>query len=268
MKSKLRSCFFLLILLIVSSNNLHAQIDTVRLNKYYFKKYWTDTKQIVSSPARWHQNDWIKFGAIVSFTAGLTLVDQPVADFFQSRQDKNLDYASANIFEHFGAEHSVWVMSGIYTYGWLAQNNRSKSTALLALESFVLASLVTRVPKLLAGRQRPDNWQGYGPYQFEGPFRGVSFPSGHTTASFAVASVIATQYRDHKWIPITAYSVAALAGLSRIYDNRHWVSDVFMGAVIGTTVGNLVSHRVPHSKLTVIPFRTDGFQGLKLAYKL
>lgn len=268
MKLKLKSGLFFLILLIVSSHNLHAQIDTVRLNKFYFKKYWTDTKQIVRSPVRWKQNDWIKFGAIVSFTAGLTLADQPVADFFQSHQDKNLDYTSSNIFEHFGAEHSILVMSGIYTYGWLAKNNRSKSTALLALESFALASLVTRVPKLLAGRQRPDNWQGYGPYQFEGPFHGVSFPSGHTTASFAVASVIATQYRDHKWIPITAYSVATLAGLSRVYDNRHWVSDVFMGAVIGTTVGNLVSGRVPHSKLTVVPFRTESFQGLKLAYKL
>jgi membrane-associated phospholipid phosphatase len=266
MKRNFRHIVFLLLSLISLSNGVFAQIDTIRLNKAYFKKYWTDTKSIATAPARWQQRDWIKFGILVSGTASLTLADQSVADFFQSHQTKTESYISRNILEHFGAEHSFIVMSGMITYGILAKKERSISTALLALESFALASLVTRIPKTLAGRERPDNWQGYGPYAFNGPFHGTSFPSGHTTASFAVASVLATQYRDSKWIPVAAYSVATLAGLSRIYDNRHWLTDVIGGAVVGTLVGNLVSHRSADSKLTFSPYGNRNFQGVKMSY--
>ncbi|MDP3914870.1 MAG: phosphatase PAP2 family protein [Bacteroidota bacterium] len=266
MINKLRNKGILFLLLIMLSNVVFGQIDTIRFNKAYFKKYWIDTKGIVTSPARWQQRDWVKLGILITGTASLTLADQSVADFFQSHQNKTETYISANFLEHFGAEHSILLMSGIFTYGILAKNKRSVSTALLALESFALASLVTRIPKTLAGRQRPDNWQGDGPYTFKGPFNGTSFPSGHTTASFAVASVIATQYRDIKWIPVAAYSVASLAGISRIYDNKHWLSDVVAGAVIGTVVGNFVSHRSSDSKLSVIPFGNSNYQGVKLSY--
>lgn len=266
MRRKSKKAGFLFLLLMVISNGLFAQVDSVRLNSDYFKKYWTDAKSIATSPARWQQRDWIKFGVLVSGTASLTLADQSVADFFQSHQSKTESYISSNIFEHFGAEHSILVVTGMFTYGMLAKKDRSVSTALLALESFALASLVTRIPKTLLGRERPDNWRGDGPYTFNGPFHGTSFPSGHTTASFAVASVLATQYRDSKWIPAAAYSVAALAGISRIYDNRHWLTDVIGGAVVGTLVGNLVSHRSGNSKLSFSPYGNRNFQGVRMAY--
>ncbi len=256
----------LLFFFIFIAGYVDAQIDSVKFNQYYFKKYWTDTKAIVSSPFRWKSKDWTKLGAFVVAESGLTLVDPAVRDFFQSNQSKTASYISSNILEGFGAEHSFIVMSGIFAYGLLTKSDKCKSTALLALESFALASLVTRVPKELIGRERPHS--GHGPYTFNGPFTNVSFPSGHTTASFAVASVIATQFRDSKWIPITAYSVAGLAGISRIYDNQHWLTDVVAGATIGTLVGNLVSHRTLNSHLTVVPFGNGTFQGIKVVYAL
>lgn len=254
------------LLLIIGSNLVFAQIDTVQFNKYYFKKYWTDTKAIVVSPAKWDSKDWTKVGAFIVAEGGLLYADQSVKDYFQSHKNNTESYICRNILEHFGAEHSFIVISGIFTYGMLAKDKKYVSTALLALESFALASLVTRIPKTLVGRERPDNWQGDGPFAFNGPLHGTSFPSGHTTASFAVASVIATQFRDSKWIPIAAYSVAGLAGISRIYDNKHWLTDVVAGATIGTLVGNLVSHRKSNSQLTVVPFGNSNFQGVKLAY--
>jgi len=157
-------------------------------------------------------------------------------------------------------------MSGFLAHGILSKNKRSVSTALLSLESFGLASLFTRIPKILVGRERPDNLQGDGPFAIKGPFRGKSFPSGHTTAVFSVASVIATQYRDTKWVPVAAYTVASMVGLSRIYDNKHWLTDVVGGAAVGILVGNLVSHRTSNSKLTVVPFGTGNFQGIQMTY--
>jgi hypothetical protein len=268
MKSNLKSSLAVLLTLVVFSNVLYAQIDTVRFNKYYFKKYWTDTKAIVVSPIKWDSKDWTKFGVFVVAESGLSYADQSVKDLFQSNQTKSLSFVSKNFLEPFGAEHSLILMSGIFTFGVLAKNKKCVSTALLALESFALASLVTRIPKTLVGRERPDNANGDGPYAINGPFHGNSFPSGHTTASFAVASVIATQFRDSKWIPVAAYTVAGLAGLSRIYDNKHWFTDVVAGATIGTLVGNLVSHRTSNSNLTVVPFGNRNFQGIRLAYTL
>lgn len=261
-----RKYVLLFLILFMASKGVYAQIDTVRFNKQYIQKYWTDTKLIVRSPLRWKQNDWIKFGVFVSGTAGLTFTDQAVKDYFQSHKNKTLSFVSDQILEGFEAKHSLMVISGILSYGLLTRNERAKSTSLLAVESFVLATLVTRATKTLAGRERPDNWEGFGPYAFHGPLNGMSFPSGHTTASFAVASVIATQYRDSKWIPVTVYSVATLAGLSRIYDNKHWLTDVVAGAAVGTAVGNLVSRRSSRSKLSLVPFGTTDFQGIKLAY--
>ncbi len=262
----LMRCGKLLFFFIFITVQVNAQIDSVKFNQYYFKKYWTDTKTIVSSPFRWKSKDWTQFGAFIVAESGLTLVDPGVRDFFQSHQNKTASYISTNVLEGFGAKHSYLLMGGIFTYGLIFKNNKCKSTALLALESFALASLVTRVPKELLGRERPHS--GHGPYTFNGPFTNVSFPSGHTTASFAVASVIATQFRDSKWIPITAYSVAGLAGISRIYDNQHWLTDVVAGATIGTLVGNLVSHRTLNSHLTVVPFGNGTFQGIKVVYAL
>jgi len=258
----------ILFFLIFISGQVFAQVDTVKFNRYYFKKYWTDSKAIATSPFRWNSKDWTKLGVFVVAESGLTLADPAVRDFFQSNQNKTASYISNHLLEGFGAEHSFLLISGIFTYGILAKNDKCKSTALLALESFALASLITRIPKTLIGRERPNNWKGDGPYTFNGPLGGVSFPSGHTTASFAVASVIATQFRDSKWIPITAYSVAGLAGLSRIYENKHWLTDVVAGATIGTLVGNLVSHRTTNSHLTVIPFGGSNFQGITVLYTL
>ena len=268
MKQITRNSSVLLIILILFTEGVFAQIDTVRFNKYYFKKYWTDTKAIVVSPIKWNEKDWTKFGVFVAAEGGLMFADQSVKYFFQSHKNNTESYISRNFLEHFGAEHSFIVISGILTYGILAKDKKYVSTALLTLESFALASLVTRVPKTLVGRERPDNANGDGPFAIKGPFHGNSFPSGHTTASFAVASVIATQFRDSKWIPVAAYSVAGLAGLSRIYDNKHWLTDVVAGATIGTLIGNLVSHRTSNSRLTVVPFGNGNFQGVRLAYTL
>ncbi len=226
MIQKFKNYGILFILLIFISNGVFAQIDTVRFNKFYFKKYWTDTKAIVTSPARWDGNDWVKLGVLVSGTAGLSLADQSVKDYFQENRTVGLDRVSKNFLEPFGLEYSMVFISGIFAHGIIAKNQKSVSTSLLALESFALASLFTRIPKILVGRERPNNPEGYGPYTIKGPFHGNSFPSGHTTAVFAVASVIATQYSDMKWVPVTAYSVASLVGLSRIYDNKHWLTDV------------------------------------------
>jgi membrane-associated phospholipid phosphatase len=109
--------------------------------------------------------------------------------------------------------------------------------------------------KFLTGRQRPNTYDpvskeseptfhgpGYKPeYDIDGNKIGTtSFPSGHTTVAFAAATVFAMEYRDKPIIPIIAYSAASLIGVSRITENRHWATDVLVGAALGFLSGKQV----------------------------
>src|SRR5204862_459002 len=66
-----------------------------------------------------------------------------------------------------------------------------------------------------------------------------SFPSGHTTQAFTVASVISAHY-DSPWIGAMAYTVASLVGYARHEHQAHWPSDIVAGAAIGIGVGRTV----------------------------
>ena len=62
----------------------------------------------------------------------------------------------------------------------------------------------------------------------------VSFPSGHTAAAFTGATLLAHEYANRSiWIPIAGYTVATATGVMRVLNNRHYVSDVVVGAAIG-----------------------------------
>lgn len=265
-REKKSHCCLLVLILVVISTCVRAQTDTIRFNKSYLNKYWTDSKAIVFSPFRWNKGSWTKFAVFLAAEGGLFLADQSVADFAQDHRSKELDRISKKFLEPFDAKYSFALMGGFLVQGLLAKNKKSVSISFLMLESYSLSMLFVRIPKNLLGRRRPDAWPPSNPYDWAGPFKGASFPSGHTTAAFAVASVLANQYREHKWVPITAYSVATLVGASRIYENKHWLTDVVAGATIGTLVGNLVSHRSSNSQLTFVPFGNANFQGVKIAY--
>lgn len=67
-----------------------------------------------------------------------------------------------------------------------------------------------------------------------------SFPSGHTANAFFGATILAKEYADKSiLIAIGGYSVAAATGAMRILNNRHWASDVLVGAGIGIISGEV-----------------------------
>ena len=99
---------------------------------------------------------------------------------------------------------------------------------------FIIEQCGDRPVKDTFQRHRPNS--GDPPDVFDwrhGPGIHTSFPSAHTSNIFTTATVFATLYHDHRWVPPVAYGLATLVGLSRIYDNAHWASDVMTGAAIG-----------------------------------
>ena len=93
-----------------------------------------------------------------------------------------------------------------------------------------------------------------------------SFPSGHTTEAFALASVIADHYQE-SWVGYASYSVAGLVGIARSYHGAHFASDVLAGALIGTLVGkSVVAHnnQLRAGKVVMLPEIGPGMIGVRL----
>jgi len=87
-----------------------------------------------------------------------------------------------------------------------------------------------------------------------------SFPSGPTAGAFAAAPVLNAHFGTT--VGIISYSIASLTGLARLEENKHYLSDVLVGAAIGITSGRLFTRKV-----SVAPTLTTDGTALKLSYR-
>ena len=125
-----------------------------------------------------------------------------------------------------------------------------------------MGSAITNLLKGTLGRARPDAEPDMRPsdFQFGEGFTTKSrqsFPSGHTTTAFAAAASVTSEvhrmWPKYTWyVGPALYAGATLVGVSRMYHNRHWASDVVAGAAIGTFTGWKVTrfnHNNPGNRL-------------------
>lgn len=105
--------------------------------------------------------------------------------------------------------------------------DKPQETGRLLSSTFVTGGLLVLGIKQAVRRKRP----------LDDELGDPSFPSGHTSIAFSMATILGHQYP--KWrIPL--YVGAGLVGLSRIYLGRHYATDVLMGAAVGTISGTVV----------------------------
>lgn len=137
----------------------------------------------------------------------------------------------ARIGNAFGdLRHVVPLLGGGVLLGEVVGSRRLSRAALRAGEAAAIAGGLAGAVKFAVGRQRPD---GGGDADEFRPFGGWhSFPSGHTAVAFAVATSLAAETRDG-WTDAALYGLAGITGLARMHDDRHWLSDVFAGAILG-----------------------------------
>jgi len=158
---------------------------------------------------------------------------------------------AASFFNAAGSPGVLITSVGMYGVGQAIGHSRLATIGAHATQAVILSGAVTTLVKIGAGRQRPFVEQGDSD-DFS-PGRGyreglTSFPSGHATAAFAFAAAVTEDLRESnprlgRIVGPLLYLGAASVGAARIYDNRHWTSDVVVGAGIGTFVGRaLVRH--------------------------
>ena len=137
--------------------------------------------------------------------------------------------------------------TSMYLTGRLVKNDHLAALGLHGTEALLLGEFAGSVIKGLIGRQRPyvtpQNSHSFGFLRgFRGGDKYRSFPSGHTLAAFAAAAAVSSETSE--WWPNTRWIIgpvlftgATLTGVSRMYDNKHWASDVIVGAGLGTFAG-------------------------------
>jgi membrane-associated phospholipid phosphatase len=229
------------------------------------QRYWSDTKYVVLSPLHWESSEWIKAGAFVAALAVLGKNDAAIDSAVQKNRSSSTESASSAVTP-FGSYVAVGASVAALGGGWILRDTSLRDTGRDAIEAEVIAAgIVTPILKTLTGRLRPS--QGSDSDEFHGLSGNQSFPSGHATEAFAVASVFAA--RSQGWIvPTLSYTLASMVGLARIHDHAHFASDVFAGAVIGTTIGRSIVHRhfasPEQASWEVVPFQLPRGAGLVL----
>jgi membrane-associated phospholipid phosphatase len=139
----------------------------------------------------------------------------------------------------------VVLISAGYFLGRWSHHDRFAQASSLAGEALLSAGLWSTILKAATARPRPSpTTEGdFGAYAGGPGISPESFPSGHATGAFAVATVFAGVYSDHKWVSWLAYGSAGLIGLSRITLSRHYPTDVIAGALLGNSMGRMVLAR-------------------------
>jgi membrane-associated phospholipid phosphatase len=192
-------------------------------------------------------------GGFVVGTIAIRPVEKRLTAILQDslRQSSTLYHMSATGFRTVAVPGAMIIGTTMYAAGRVSGNKRMAELGLYGTEALFAGEGVGAVMKDVFGRARPfvdstpnpDNWQLFRGFKHGDKYR--SFPSGHTVAGFAAAAAVSSE--TSRWWPQGIYIIgpimyggATLIGLSRMYENRHWASDVIMGAAIGTFAGTKV----------------------------
>lgn len=238
-----------------------------------------DTTHISRQPLFTTRDLWV-LGAFTAATAISFPFDKSFAERLQRKpnQENRFFHHSATFFRDIGNPGALIIGTSMYAVGRLAHVERMADLGLHGTEALLVGAGVATMIKYTVGRARP-----YKDIENPRDFslgRGLksddyrSFPSGHSVAGFAAASAVVSE--TNRWWPKSTWYVApvmyggaALIAASRMYNNKHWASDVLVGAAIGTFAGTKIvryHHSHPDNRVdkwllsaSISPASTGGY---------
>ena len=223
------------------------------------RRYASDSVALVKAPADWNKAEWERLGGCALLVGGLMFFDKDVDRAAQKQRSPFTDRL-AGVTAGLGDQYGFHVSGALLIAGVLFNHENIRESGRDAIEAGVLAYVLDTLVKRAVGRERPS--ESNGRTVFVPGSRHDSFPSGHATEAFAVASVISA--RSKSWIiPVIAYSAATIVAIDRVNTRDHFASDVLAGAFLGSAVGHFIVNRhgekekgvLSKAHLQVVPIR-------------
>ena len=173
--------------------------------------------------------------------ATLFLIDEPVRDAIQNNRSETLNDV-ADVTKRFKDQEVFFITGGgAIALGLIAQQPKVTVTGMHILAAYALSSGLMIGTKYVFGRTRPSGTPD-DPTNFDW-FNGdedSAFPSGSAAVVFSLATTLADAI-DRRPVSIVLYSGAVLNAWARLNSDRHWLSDVALGALYGITAAKLVN---------------------------
>lgn len=217
-----------------------ADTSYYRLNKDYIKSFIPALTYTLSRPAHWDKKDWTRFSLLAAGTGAMLLADGEIRRIAQ-RNRSNVGESFARVVEPFGNTYGLYLFPAMYVVGTISKQPKIASAGLTGAKALAISTVIYTASKKLIRRNRPDaahsSWDYAAPFAKPGY---TSSPSGHSNTIFTAATILALEFRQHKWVGPLAYTIASATAVSRIYHNRHWASDVVLGSLMGHFVTKAV----------------------------
>jgi membrane-associated phospholipid phosphatase len=184
---------------------------------------------------------WLPAAAVTGVTAALIVADPHDTPYF--RRTARFETFNHTFSGRITSAEIAIVPAAFLVVGHFRHDSYAEKTALLAGEAYADSAIVDIVMKIASRRLRPSDIPPSGPlsdtfFHSTVSTTGIntSFPSGHAAAAFAVATVVSHRYRQHRWVPWAAYGMATVISFSRVTNQAHFPSDVFLGAALGFSI--------------------------------
>ena len=211
------------------------------LEKKFFVNLLQDQGAIWTSPFHLVRGD-AKWGIPLTVSAAaLFATDRHTSGALVENGDNLSRLRISNDISQLGAFYTTGgIAAGFYIAGRATHNARARETGVLAAEALLNSSIVVEALKTVSQRQRPPTDNSSGEF-FDG---GSSFPSGHAISAWALATVIAEEYGQHRpWMRFGLYGLATAVAVSRYTGRNHFLSDVLLGSAMGYGIGRFVYHQ-------------------------
>jgi len=187
-------------------------------------------------------------------TAGLTapsfLLDHAAEQYFIDHPHEDYGKIGASLG---GGVAVAAVTVGLFSAGRISRGDVFRSASYDLSQAIIVTAVYTEALKLAVRRERPDQSNNQ------------SFPSGHASNAFAIASVISKHYRA---LAIPSYGLATFIAVSRIAANKHHFSDIVAGGGLGWSIGRSVVRRNSRPPDPPKPPKTEKSPGEKTTWQI
>jgi membrane-associated phospholipid phosphatase len=245
-------------------DNLFTSVTAIKDEAH---RFGAEALQVAATPLDMEGYGFLGTLAVAG-AVGLTYVyDSDIRGKLPGTKSHTLDRGTdagnllGNPFLHLG------VAAAVYGGGVAADSPKYRELGEMLGEAALLADVTTLVLKEGIGRGRPfvaGDKGSFRPFRFSKDYD--SLPSMHSSSSFAMASVLAST-ADSTLAKASYYAAATFVGFSRIYQDKHWASDVVLGAALGELCGRVVTRFHAEQgarKVTVVPVATGDSVSLVL----